>query len=101
MSKLSAQSPQDSGYPNAVTLRVWNRFYRKRIFAGSLSTHTGCCLEKRARPALSSLPATPQQDRPRSHAIPTPAAKSGVHKEATQELQFTGNFIATLVSICQ
>ena len=48
MSNFSPENPPDSGYPNAVTLPVWNRFYRKRISAGSLSTLTGCSLECRA-----------------------------------------------------
>src|SRR5215831_17822666 len=56
MLNFLAETPMDSGYPNAVTLPVWNRFYRKRISAGSLSTHTVCSLEDRARVAQYTLP---------------------------------------------
>src|SRR6516164_3250601 len=99
MSNFSAERPPDSGYPNAVTLPVWNRFCRKRISAGLLSTHTACSLEHRARAALSTLLAIHQWDRRRSHAIPTPAAKSGARTKAIPAIQLIGIFIATSVLI--
>src|SRR5262245_52983923 len=91
----------DSGYPNAVTLLTWNRFYRKRISAGSSSTHTAYCSEHRARVAPFTLPAIHQRGRRLSPAIPKPVAKSGAHRKVIQAIRYTGNFIATSVSICQ
>src|SRR5881397_315801 len=41
-----------------------------------------------------------QRGRRPSHAIPKPAAKSGVRTKAILALQLTGIFIATSVSIC-
>src|SRR4029453_1794681 len=99
MSNFSVERPPDSGYPNAVTLPAWNRFYRKQIFAGSLWTRTVCFLERRARVARFTLPVIHQRDQRPSHAIPTPAAKSGVRAKAIPATLLTGNFIATSVSI--
>src|SRR5439155_18849517 len=101
MSNFSAQSPMDTGYPRAVTLLVGKGFYRKRIFAGSFSTHTDCSLEHRAPAALFMLPDIHQGGRRPSHAIPTSAAKSGVRTKAIPAIQLTGNFIETSVSICR
>src|SRR6185503_12417097 len=97
MSNFSAENPLDSGYPNAVTLPAWNRFYRKRIFGGSLSTHTVCSLERRAQAAPFTLPVIPQRGQRPSHAIPTLAARSGVRAKAIPAIQLTGIFIATSV----
>src|ERR1041385_945105 len=94
-SKFSAKRPPDSGYRNVVTLLVWNRFYRKRIFAGLSSTRTGYCWEHPARAARFTPPVIHQQGRRASHAIQTPAAKSGVPTQGILAIQFTGNFIAT------
>src|SRR5207253_9243076 len=99
MSNFSAQSPMDSGYPSAVTLLVWNGFYRKRIFAGSFSTHTDCSLERRAPAALFMLPVIHQGARRPSHGIPRPAPKPGGRPKATLATHLTGNFIGTPVSI--
>src|SRR4029450_13082145 len=99
MSNFSADSPMDSGYRNAVMLPVWNLLYRKRIFAGSFSTHTGCSLERRVQADPFTLPVIHQQGRPPSHVIRTPAAKFGVHTKAIPAIQLTGNFIVTSVSI--
>src|SRR6266436_4435147 len=97
--RFSAKRPPDSGYPNAVTLPVWNRVYGRRIFAGSLSTHTVCSLERRARAARFTLPVIHQRGQRPSHAIPAQAAKSGVRTKAILATQLTGIFIATSVSI--
>src|SRR5438552_16741091 len=99
MRKFSAERPPDSGHPNAVTLPAWNRFYRKRISAGSLSTLTVCFLERRAHAARFTLPVIHQRGQRPSHAIPTPAAKSGVREKAIPATLLTGIFIATSVSI--
>src|SRR5215813_7811064 len=99
MLNFLAETPMDSGYPNAVTLPVWNRFYRKRISAGSLSTHTVCSLEDRARVAQYTLPVIHPPGRRLSHAIPMPAARSGVRGKAIRAIQLTGIFIETSVSI--
>ena len=99
MSKCSAKSPPDSGCPNALTFLVWNRFYKKRIFAGSLSTLTVCSLERRAHAAPFTRPVIREQDQQPSHAIPTRAAKSGVLTKDIREIPLTGIFIATSVSI--
>ena len=99
MLKFSVERPPDSGYPNAVTLPVWNRVYGKRIFAGSLSTHTVCFLERRAHAARFTLPVIHQRGQRPSHAIPAQAAKSGVRTKAILAIQLTGIFIATSVSI--
>src|SRR4030095_3945281 len=99
MSNFSAESPMDSGYPNAVTLQVCNRFYGKRIFAGSLSTHTVCSLECRAHVAPFTLLVIHQRGQRPSHAIPTPAGRFGVRTKAIRAIRPTGNFIGTSVSI--
>src|SRR6476660_5535896 len=99
MSNFSVDSPPVSGYPNAVTLPVWNRVYGKRIFAGSLSTHTVYFLERRARAAPFTLPVIHRQGQRPSHAIPAQAAKSGVRTKDILAIQLTGIFIATSVSI--
>src|SRR2546423_14527537 len=99
MSSFSVERPPDSGYPNAVTLPVWNRVYGRRISAGSFSTHTVCSLECRAHAAPFTLPVIHQRGQRPSHAIPTPAAKSGVHAKAIPATLLTGIFIATSVSI--
>src|SRR5215468_12215142 len=101
MSIFLGDNPMDSGYPNAVMLPGWNQFYRKRIFAGSLSTHTACSSEHRARVDPFTALVIHQRGQRLSHAIPTPAAKCGVRMGATLAIQRTGNFIATLVSICR
>src|SRR6266480_4759941 len=100
MSNFSPENPPASGYPNAVTLPAWNRFYGKRISAGSLSTLTGCCLERRDHAAPFTLRVIHQRGQRPSLGIPTPAAKSGVLTKAIPAIQLTGNFIATSVSIC-
>src|SRR6476646_10417209 len=100
MSNFSVERPPDYGYPNAVTLPAWNRCYRKRISAGSLSTLTVCFLERHAHAVPFTLPVSHQRARRPSHAIPTPAAKSGVRTKAILAIPLTGNFIATSVSIC-
>src|SRR6267154_3501601 len=97
--RFSARSPPDSGYPNAVTLPVWNRVYGRRIFAGSLSTHTVCFLERRAHAARFTLPVTHQRGQRPSHVIPAQAAKSGVRTKAILPILHTGIFNATAVSI--
>src|SRR5215470_5307922 len=101
MSKFSAKRPPDSGYRSAVTLPVWSRFYRKQIFAGSLSTHTGYSSEHRDRADVFTLPVIHQRGQRLSHVIPTPAAESGAHTKAIPAIPPTGIFIATSVSICQ
>src|SRR5215470_20160030 len=98
MLNFLAETPMDSGYPNAVTLPVWNRFYRKRISAGSLSTHTACSLEDRARVAPYTLPVIRRQGQQSSHVIRTPAAKSGVPKKGIPAIQVTVIFTETSVS---
>src|SRR5262245_65053093 len=100
MSNFSVESQTDSGYRNAVMLPAWNQFYKKRIFAGSLSTHTACSSEHRARADPFTARVIHQRGQRLSHAILTPAAKSGVRTKAILAIQRTGNFIATLVSIC-
>src|SRR4029077_944080 len=100
MSNFFPESPPDSGYRNVVTLPVWNRFYRKRIFAGSLSTHTACFLECRFHVAPFTLPVIHRRGQPRLHVIPRPAGKFGARRVAILAIQLIGIFIATLVSIC-
>src|ERR1700749_4748558 len=100
MSNFSAENPPDSGYPSVPTLPVWNPCYRKRIFTGSLWTLTDCSLERRGHAVLSMLPVIHQRGQQDSHAIPKPAAESGVRTKAIPATQLTGNFIATSVSIC-
>src|SRR5436309_12985670 len=100
MSNFSPENPPDSGYPNAVTPPLWSPLYKKPIFDGSLSTHTVCFLERRAHAAPFTLPVIHQRGRRPSHAIPTPAAKSGVRAKAIPAIQLIGTFIATSVSIC-
>src|SRR5438067_9382704 len=90
MWKFLAKRPPDSGYPNAVTLPAWNRFYKKRISAGSLSTHMACSLERRAHAAPFTLPVIHQRGQRPSHAIPAQAAKSGVRTKAILAIQLTG-----------
>src|SRR5712691_10587222 len=99
MWKFSTKRPPGSGYPNAVTLSVWNRVYGRRIFAGSLSTHTVCFLERRARAAPLTRPVIHQRGQRPSHAIPAQAAKYGVRTKAILAILLTGIFIATSVSI--
>src|SRR5262245_42967436 len=98
MSNFSAQSPMDSGYPNALTLPVSTLLYSKRTFAGSLSTHTVCCSEHRARADQFTRRAIHQRGQRLSRAIPTPAARSGVRTKVILAIQLTGNSIATSVS---
>src|SRR3954469_626067 len=100
MSNSSAESPPAVGYLNALTLRAWNRFCGKQIFAGSLSTHMDCFLELRARAARFTLRVIPQQGRPVSHVIPKPAAECGVPTKAIPAIQLIGIFIAISASIC-
>src|SRR5436309_1042193 len=100
MSSFWAERLPASGYLNAVTLPASKRGYRKRIFAGSLSTHTGCSSGRRVRAAPFTLHVIHQQDQLPSHVIPLRATKSGVHTKAIPAIQLTGNFIATSVSIC-
>ena len=59
-----------------------------------------CSLERRAHAAPFTLPVIRQRGRRPSHAIPKPAAKSGVRTKAILAIQLTGMFIATSVSIC-
>src|SRR4030095_10302329 len=100
MSSSLEENPMDSGYPNAAMLPGWNQCYRRRIFAGSLSTHTACSSEHRARVGPFTAHVIRQRGQRFSHAIPTPAAKCGVRMRATLAIQRTEIFTATLVSIC-
>src|SRR6266571_6257664 len=101
MSTYSAQSPPDFGYPNAATHLVSNVRYRKTIYDGLCSMHTDCSLQNRARAVLSMRPIIHPRDRSPSPGIPMQADKSGVQTKVIRVIQFTGNFIATLVLICQ
>src|SRR3954451_20709100 len=100
MSNFLAERHPDSGYPNPVTLPGCNGFYRKRIFAGLLSTLMGCSLEPRPQAAPFTVPVIHQQGQLHSDAITLRAVKPRVHTKATPAIQFTVNFIATSVSIC-
>src|SRR4029453_330197 len=100
MSNFSAERPPDSGYPNAVTLPVWNRFYRKRIFAGSLSMRMGWRAEDRDRAARFMLRVILQLGRPPLHVIPTRTGKFGTRRVVILAIQLIGIFIAISVSIC-
>src|SRR5262245_32091898 len=90
----------DSGYPNAVTLPVWNRFYKKQISGGSFWMHTVCSLEGRAHVAQYTHRVLHLPGRRPSRAIATPAAKSGVPTKGILAIRPTGIFTETSVSIC-
>src|SRR4029453_15899254 len=100
MSNSLADSPMDSGYPNAVMLVVWNLLYRKQIFAGFVSMHTGCPSEHRARADPFTLPVIRQRGHRLLPATLPSANKSGVRAQVIPAIQLTGIFIATSVSIC-
>src|SRR5437762_1080296 len=99
MSSFSVKSLMVFGYPNAPTPPVWNRCCKKRMFAGSFSTHTACCLENRARAARFTPPVTHHRDRRHLRATRMQVGRSGARTKAIREIQLIGNFIATLVLI--
>ena len=68
---------------------------------GLCSMHTDCSLQSRARAVRSMRPVIPRRDRPPSPGILMQADKSGVQTKVIRVIQFTGNFIATSVLICQ
>jgi hypothetical protein len=98
---FSVSSLPDFGCLNALTRQVWNRPCKKRKFAGSLSTHTACCLESRGRVAQFMLLVILPQGQPRLRAIAIQAGAFGVHTEVIRATLPTGNFIATPDSIFQ
>src|SRR5262249_53950633 len=99
MSTFSEKSQTVFGCPNARTPPAWKRYCKKRMFAGSFSTPTACCLENRARVARFTRPVTHHQDRRPLRVTARQAGRSGARMKAIREIQLIGNSIATLVLI--
>src|SRR2546429_9902244 len=99
MSSFSVKSQMVFGYPNAPTPPVWNRCYKKRMFAGSFSKHTACCLENRARAARFTPPVTHHRDRRQLRATRMQVGLVGVRLKPIRGIPTIGDFIGTLVLI--
>src|SRR5437660_7536287 len=99
MSNFSVRSQTVFGCQNALTRRGWKQFYRKQIFAGSFWTHTACYLENRARDGQFMRHVIRRRDRRLLRATAIRAGKSGARTKVIREIQPTGNFIVTSVSM--
>src|ERR1044071_153506 len=87
------------GCPNALTVLVWNQFFKMRTFAGSFSMRTAYCLEHRGRAARSMHLAIRRPARRLLRATVIQAGRFGAHREVTLATLLTVNFIATPDSI--
>src|SRR5437870_2788217 len=99
MSISSVQSRVVFGCQNVLTRGAWKQSSMKRIFAGSFSTHTACYLENRNRAARFMPPVIRRLGRRRLRGTLTQVGKFGARTKVIRAIQFTGNFIATSVSI--